>query len=59
MRTKLALAFALWACFLTVRILDAQDLDPNIHKITDGVYVYVGKISTPPAASYSLRKAWC
>src|SRR6266403_6333705 len=43
MRTKLALAFALSACFLTARILGAQDLDPNIRKITDGVYVYVGK----------------
>src|SRR6266404_4854573 len=43
MRTKLALAFALSACFFTVRILGAQDLDPNIRKISDGIYVYVGK----------------
>src|SRR6266550_1329255 len=43
MCTKLALAFALSACFFTVRILGAQDLDPNIRKISDGIYVYVGK----------------
>ncbi|MET0690828.1 MAG: hypothetical protein ABWZ38_07325, partial [Candidatus Binatia bacterium] len=43
MRTKLSLAFALSACFFTVRILGAQDLDPNIRKISDGIYVYVGK----------------
>ena len=43
MRTKLSLAFALSLCFFTVRILGAQDLDPNIRKISDGIYVYVGK----------------
>jgi hypothetical protein len=59
MRTKLALAFALSACFFTVRNLGAQDLDPNIRKISDGIYVYVAKISTPTAASFSLKKAWC
>src|SRR4029434_10392062 len=43
MRTKLALAFALSACFFTVRILGAQDLDPNIRKISDWIYVSVRK----------------
>src|SRR5580765_5384330 len=43
MRAKLSLAFALSASFFTVRILGAQDLDPNIRKISDGIYVYVGK----------------
>ena len=42
MRTKLALALALSVSLLTVRSLAAQDLGPNIRKIKDGIYVYVG-----------------
>jgi cyclase len=42
MKTKLAWALALSVSFLTVRILTAQDLGPNIRKIKDGIYVYVG-----------------
>jgi cyclase len=43
MRTKLALALGVFVSLLTVRILAAQDLGPNIQKIKDGIYVYVGK----------------
>jgi cyclase len=43
MRTKLALALVVFGSLLTVRILAAQDLGPNIQKIKDGIYVYVGK----------------
>lgn len=42
MRTKLALAFVLSVSLLTAGSLAAQDLGPNIRKITDGIYVYVG-----------------
>jgi cyclase len=42
MRTKLALALVLSVSLLTVRSLAAQDLGPNIRKIKDGIYVYVG-----------------
>jgi len=42
MRTKLALALVVSVGLLTVRILAAQDLGPNIRKIKDGIYVYVG-----------------
>jgi cyclase len=42
MRTKLAIALLLTASLLTFRSLTAQDLGPNIRKITDGIYVYVG-----------------
>lgn len=42
MRTKLALAFALSVSLLTAGALAAQDLGPNIRKIKDGIYVYVG-----------------
>ena len=42
MRTKLTLALALCIGLFTVRILAAQDLGPNIRKIGDGIYVYVG-----------------
>ena len=42
MRTKLALALALSVSLLTARSLAAQDLGPNIRKIKDGIYVYVG-----------------
>ena len=42
MRTKLALAFVLSVSLLTAESLAAQDLGPNIRKITDGIYVYVG-----------------
>src|SRR5262245_42493382 len=42
MRTKLALALVVSVGLLAVRILAAQDLGPNIRKIKDGIYVYVG-----------------
>lgn len=42
MRTKLALALLVSVSLLTVRSLPAQDLGPNIRKIKDGIYVYVG-----------------
>jgi cyclase len=42
MKTKLALALSASVSLLAVRILTAQDLGPNIRKITDGIYVYVG-----------------
>jgi hypothetical protein len=42
MKTKLGLALAVSVSLLTVRILAAQDLGPNIRKIKDGIYVYVG-----------------
>jgi cyclase len=42
MRTKLGLAVVVSVSLLTVRILAAQDLGPNIRKIKEGIYVYVG-----------------
>ena len=42
MRTKLALAVVLSVSLLTAGSLAAQDLGPNIRKIKDGIYVYVG-----------------
>ena len=42
MRTKLALALVLSVSLLTAGSLAAQDLGPNIRKIKDGIYVYVG-----------------
>ena len=41
---KLKLVFVLAVAFgvLTTGILSAQDLPPNIRKISDGIYVYVG-----------------
>jgi cyclase len=43
MKTKLTLAVAACVGLLSVQILAAQDLAPNIQKIKDGIYVYVGK----------------
>jgi cyclase len=42
MNSKLALALALSISLLTVRNVAAQDLGPNIRKIKEGIYVYVG-----------------
>ena len=42
MKSKLALALAVSVSLLTVPILAAQDRGPNIRKIKDGIYVYVG-----------------
>ena len=42
MRTKLALALVISVSLLTAGSLAAQDLGPNIHKVKDGIYVYVG-----------------
>ena len=42
MRTKLALALAVCVGLVSVATLEAQDLGPNIRKIKDGIYVYVG-----------------
>jgi len=39
---KLALAFVLFVSLFTAGSLAAQDLGPNIRKIKDGIYVYVG-----------------
>ena len=42
-RTKAGcIALALAACLLSVCNVAAQDLGPNIRKLTDGIYVYVG-----------------
>lgn len=43
MGVKLVLALALLAGLLTAQTSAAQDLGPQIHKIKEGVYVYVGK----------------
>ena len=43
MRSKRALALAVCICVLTVCEVAAQDLGPNIRKLKDGIYVYVGK----------------
>ena len=43
MRTKLALALVAFVGLLSVGTLAAQDLGPQIRKIKDGIYVYVGK----------------
>jgi cyclase len=42
MKSKLALALTVSISLLTVRTLAAQDLGPNIRKIKEGIYVYVG-----------------
>ena len=43
MKIKLTPIFAAALSLLFVRVLSAQDLDPQIKKIKDGIYVYVGK----------------
>ena len=43
MKIKLTLILAAALSLLFVRVLSAQDLDPQIKKIKDGIYVYVGK----------------
>jgi cyclase len=43
MRTKITLALTALVSLLSVRILAAQDLGPQIKKFKDGIYVYVGK----------------
>jgi cyclase len=43
MRSKRALALAVCISLLTVCKVAAQDLGPNIRKLKDGIYVYVGK----------------
>ena len=43
MKIKLTPIFAAALSLLFVRVLPAQDLDPQIKKIKDGIYVYVGK----------------
>jgi cyclase len=43
MRTKISLALTALVSLLSVRILAAQDLGPQIQKVKDGIYVYVGK----------------
>ena len=42
MRSKLVLALAAAVSLPTVCDVAAQDIGPNFHKITDGVYVYYG-----------------
>ena len=42
MRTKLAFVFAVCVGLIFSATLAAQDLGPNIRKIKDGIYVYVG-----------------
>src|SRR5262252_2022743 len=42
MKLKLVFVLALLFSALTTQTLSAQDLPPNIRKITDGIYVYVG-----------------
>lgn len=43
MKTKSTLILAATLSLLFVRVLSAQDLDPQIKKIKEGIYVYVGK----------------
>ncbi len=43
MRIKPVCLFTLLLGLAAVRLAAAQDLDPNIRKLVDGVYVYVGK----------------
>jgi cyclase len=43
MRSKPSLALAVSLSVLTVGTVAAQDLGPNIRKLKDGIYVYVGK----------------
>jgi len=43
MRTRITLALTALVSLLSVRILAAQDLGPQIKKFKDGIYVYVGK----------------
>src|SRR5256714_434444 len=40
---KLKSAFAVFASFFAIGLASAQDLGPQIRKLEDGVYVYVGK----------------
>src|SRR5213082_2766614 len=40
---KLKNAFAVFASFFAIGLASAQDLGPQIRKLEDGVYVYVGK----------------
>lgn len=42
MRTKLMAFLAVCAGFVSTATLAAQDLGPNIRKVQDGIYVYVG-----------------
>ncbi len=42
MRTKLTLALAVCVGLMSAATLAAQELAPNIRKIKDGIYVYVG-----------------
>ncbi len=42
MRARPTLALAVCISLLTVCTVAAQDLGPNVHKLKDGVYVYVG-----------------
>jgi cyclase len=42
MRSKLVWALAVTVSLLTVGKVAAQDLGPNVHKIKDGIFVYVG-----------------
>lgn len=42
MRSKALLALAMGLSLLTVGKIAAQDLGPNVHKIKDGIFVYVG-----------------
>lgn len=42
MRTKLMAFLAVCAGFVSTATLVAQDLGPNIRKVQDGIYVYVG-----------------
>ena len=44
MKSKLALAVAVSISVLTVSEVAAQDLGPNIRKVKDGIYVYLGNI---------------
>src|SRR5690242_21942100 len=42
MKSRLVFVLALLCSALTTDMLSAQDLPPNIRKISDGIYVYVG-----------------
>ena len=42
MKPKLTLAVAASLCFVVACVAQAQDLPPNIKKIKEGIYVYVG-----------------
>jgi len=59
MKVKAAGTLAFFAWFVFTGSAFAQDLGPQIRKLADGIYVYVGKVSIPTAALFSPGMASC